>query len=254
MNKISNNDQISVTTAAGIEVLQTVAGVGGRSYAFIIDWHIRLLIVLVWILTAIVLYDMGFTGDIFKHLLGDDSQPTMIFYIAFLPPLLIYLFYHPVLEILMAGRTPGKRIAGIRIIAKNGLDASVGAILIRNIFRIIDSLPAYYILGLTVAFINRHNCRIGDIAAGTVLVYEDKTSVKDIQWLNQVDAKIMSAQQYEIAVELLDRWGSLERDVRIQLAHDLLHKLGDTIPTASSPGKLDKAIKNHLKQLTLKNK
>ena len=205
MNAIPSNDQISVTTAGGIEVLQTIAGVGGRSYAFIIDWHIRLLIVLVWFLIAIVMFDMGFTGDFFERLLGDNNKPNFIFYIAILPPLLIYFFYHPVLEILMEGRTPGKRIAGIRIIAKNGLDASAGAILIRNVFRIIDSLPAYYILGLTVAFINKYNCRIGDIAAGTVLVYEDKTSAKDINWLDNADDNKMSPQQYEIIIELLER-------------------------------------------------
>ena len=116
MNAIPSNDQISVTTAGGIEVLQTIAGVGGRSYAFIIDWHIRLLIVLVWFLIAIVMFDMGFTGDFFERLLGDNNKPNFIFYIAILPPLLIYFFYHPVLEILMEGRTPGKRIAGNRMV------------------------------------------------------------------------------------------------------------------------------------------
>jgi uncharacterized membrane protein SpoIIM required for sporulation len=88
------------------------------------------------------------------------------------PPLAVFLLYHIVLEVLMAGQTPGKRLAGVRIVAQNGATPTVGALLVRNIFRVIDSLPVLYGVGLLTSMIRADHVRIGDLAAGTLLVYD----------------------------------------------------------------------------------
>ena len=61
--------------------------------------------------------------------------------LIFLPTSLIYLLYHPLVELAMRGRTPGKRMAGVRIVNRQGGTPSSLAILIRNGFRLIDCLP-----------------------------------------------------------------------------------------------------------------
>src|SRR4029077_20735966 len=79
-------------------------------------------------------------------------------------------------EIAMRGRTPGKRIAGVHIVARGGSSPGIGALLTRNVFRIVDSFPLLYPVGLITAMITPEHVRVGDIAAGTVLVY-DRTRV-----------------------------------------------------------------------------
>jgi uncharacterized membrane protein SpoIIM required for sporulation len=92
------------------------------------------------------------------------------------PAAVIFLLYHAVLEVCMRGRTPGKRIAGLRIVARNGGAPGIAALMTRNAFRIVDSFPLVYGVGLLVAMTTRDHVRIGDIAAGTVLVYDPRTA------------------------------------------------------------------------------
>src|SRR2546421_10292875 len=72
----------------------------------------------------------------------------------------------------MRGSTPGKRMAGVRIVARDGGGPSAGALLTRNVFRLVDSLPLFYGVGLITVVLTRDNLRIGDMAAGTLLVFE----------------------------------------------------------------------------------
>jgi uncharacterized membrane protein SpoIIM required for sporulation len=90
------------------------------------------------------------------------------------PPLAIFLLYHVVLEVLTSGRTPGKRLAALRIVARDGATPNVGALLVRNVFRVIDSLPVVYGVGLVTSMIRADHVRIGDLAAGTLLVYDHR--------------------------------------------------------------------------------
>src|SRR2546430_15910805 len=63
-------------------------------------------------------------------------------------------------------------MAGVRIVARDGGAPSAGALLTRNVFRLVDSLPLCYGVGLITVVLTRDNLRIGDMAAGTLLVFE----------------------------------------------------------------------------------
>ena len=63
-------------------------------------------------------------------------------------------------------------MAGIQIVTRDGGSPGVGALLTRNVFRLVDSLPLLYGVGLLATIVTRNHVRIGDIAAGTLLVYE----------------------------------------------------------------------------------
>lgn len=144
-----------------------IAGPGGRAYAFVIDWHIRVLLAIAWWL--IVTLAVAGTAEFGAALFGGSRQTI---YFAALPAGFIYFSYHPVLEWWMTGQTPGKRMAGIRIVTRAGEPPSPAAILIRNAFRIIDSLPVLYFAGFLTTLLTAEHVRIGDLAAGTVLVYD----------------------------------------------------------------------------------
>jgi len=237
-----DNELITVNSADAMTYTLEIAGVGARSYAFVIDWHIRLLVALAWIyLAAFLFYDF----TVFSTLFEEDNASAAAAWIIFLPAALVYFFYHPVLETLMHGSTPGKRTAGVRLITLEGHTPGVGSILIRNIFRLIDSLPGVYTVGLLTVIFTRNQVRIGDIAAGTVLVYErnnGRQSLSDVaqQSLNSS----LSAENYDLLLELLERWQQLDKKQRVHLGQQFLHKIGDDL------GSDDQSrIKTHLQEL-----
>lgn len=69
------------------------------------------------------------------------------------------------------GQTVGKRVLGIRVVTTDGAPASTGKIAARTVLRIVDALPAAYLLGFVVVLATgRRRQRIGDLAAGTTVV------------------------------------------------------------------------------------
>lgn len=239
------SEHISITSAGGVEVKLDLVALGGRSYAFVMDWHIRILAALAWFLFGLLSLTGGFTLQDSKVF----SSGTSLFYVVLLPALAIYFLYHPVLELAMNGRTPGKRMAGIRIVAKDGRSASSGAILLRNVFRLIDSLPMFYVIGIMVCLFNKQHLRIGDMAAGTVLIYEEQASKKRLNMIMSGGASNeLSTQQRELIAEVLERWNELVPAKRQEMAQTLLTKLGQTMPGDSGRIK-DKELRTSLQQL-----
>lgn len=242
MEENTVNDLIYVNSADAMTSALEIAGVGARSYAFVIDWHIRLLLAILWIyLSAFLFYDLSILSTLF----AEDSESTAAAWIIFLPAAIMYFFYHPILETAMHGRTPGKRIADVRLMTLEGFTPGIGAILIRNIFRLIDSLPGVYTVGLLFAIFTRNHVRIGDIAAGTVLVYEKsagKQALSDVaqQSLNSD----LSAENFDLLLELLERWQQLGKKQRLQLGQHFLNKIGDGFRSEDH-----KQLKSHLQEL-----
>src|SRR5690625_7545503 len=79
-----------------------------------------------------------------------------------------YIFF----EYYWAGQTPGKRITGIRVIQDSGHNITLLASFIRNLMRLVDTLPIGYFLGIITIFFHSKNKRIGDIVSGTIDVHE----------------------------------------------------------------------------------
>jgi uncharacterized RDD family membrane protein YckC len=217
-------ETLRIATVTGIDLDLPIAGPGGRSYAFVIDWHIRLLVALAWFLLA----SLVLTGGL-EILDSEDAAFTLYIFGAVIPPFAIYFLYHPVLELAMGGRTPGKRIAGIRIVTVTGEIPGAGAILIRNVLRLIDSLPGVYAIGLAATMLTEQSVRIGDMAAGTLLIYdEDKTD--GFAAPNSAAVSGVGLQNVELVGELLERWPDLSPAARVDLGRRLLERIGAYMP------------------------
>jgi len=240
-------EQVTITSAGGVEVKRELAGLGGRSLAYIYDWHIRAMISVAWLYLGILII----TGSIDVEKAFDLKEFSETSYWGIGVPLIVLnILYHPALEILMNGRTPGKRMAGMRIISKEGNAASAGAILIRNVFRLIDSLPVAYGLGIIVILRSKQHLRIGDMAAGTILIYEDKGDRKRLDMVVQSDASHgISAEQRELVAELLSRWKQLTREKRQKFARQLLQKHGWVAGEFTSLNEEDQVLHNELEKL-----
>jgi uncharacterized RDD family membrane protein YckC len=204
---------LTIHTLDAIDVHVDRAGIGSRAYAFLIDWHIRFLAATTWFLLAIVVLGMDF-----------KTGATTFSFGAMLPTALIYFLYHPVLEIGMRGQTPGKRWAHLRIVTSDGGIPGTGALLVRNLFRVLDSLPSMYALGLLVMLCTKDSVRIGDLAAGTIVVY-DNPAPKGLPSEAGVHEGV-AARVAPLLEEWLERWDELDVAGRDGIARGLLHKAG----------------------------
>ena len=204
---------LTVDSVTGIDVSLAVAGPGARSYAFLIDWHVRFILAFAWYAFGALLFNGHMS-------LAVPAIPSgRWFVLVLLPAAAIYFLYHYVLELAMRGRTPGKRAAGVHLVTRDGGTPGAGALLTRNVFRLIDCLPICYGVGLVAVAVTREHLRIGDMAAGTLLVYERTVAAPPAELLAH---GALDATGMEIVQELLARWEALEPEARLALARRVL--------------------------------
>jgi uncharacterized RDD family membrane protein YckC len=213
-----DGERFTIRGATGVDLDLPIAGPGSRSYAFLIDWHIRVILALAWVVIAMLIIKGGLTWRSSSGRSGVASA----FFVA-LPALTIYFLYHPIVEIFMRGQTPGKRKAGVRIVNRDGGMPSIGAILVRNVFRLIDSLPAFYVVGLVTTFVSAQRLRIGDMAAGTLLVVDEQSIPSAFLGIRAAtDHAKVDLITMDLAAQILERWPRLAVDKRRPIARSLL--------------------------------
>lgn len=158
----------SIETPEGVELGLRLAGPVVRGYAWMIDLMIRFAAYLV----------IGSVIGIFGSL-------GMGLYLIFI--FLMEWFYPVVFELYNNGATPGKRSMGIKVVHDDGTEVNLQSSLLRNLLRSVDFLPVFYGVGLISMFFSRDFKRLGDITAGTIVVYEDKlTEASDIASMSPV--------------------------------------------------------------------
>jgi uncharacterized RDD family membrane protein YckC len=241
-----STEQHTIQGITGVDVTLPIAGPGSRSYAFIIDWHIRVLVALAWMAVALFIVggSLRFPGTVGRH------SPSVIF-LVFLLPAVIYFFYHPVLELLMRGQSPGKRMAGVRVVTVDGGSPGFAAVLIRNIFRLIDSLPALYFVGLMTTLFSAQRVRIGDMAAGTVLIIDERISSKYFERAGSAPADSnLDFPTRDLIEQLLERWPSLAVDKRDAIARSLLKKIRGAAGIGDIDTMDDRTLHGHLVALS----
>jgi uncharacterized membrane protein SpoIIM required for sporulation/uncharacterized RDD family membrane protein YckC len=157
---------LAVPSATGVDAAIVLAGPGARAMAFMVDWFLRTALSVFYMLLAslVLLGNLSFSVG--------PEESALWFLAGVVPAMAIYFLYHVILEPLMAGRTPGKRMAGLRVLSLEGQVPTTSALVIRNVFRLVDSMPVGYVLGLLFVLFGKRHLRLGDIAAGTVLAVE----------------------------------------------------------------------------------
>ena len=144
-------DRLAIATPEGVEVELTLAGIGSRFIAGAIDFTIQLVTI---VALAVILDQAGAAG------LALLSSLTFA----------LIFFYDVLFEVLGRGKTPGKRLTGLRVVRSGGRPITLVRSALRNILRLVDILPGFYAVGMTAIFITPRNQRLGDLAAGTHVV------------------------------------------------------------------------------------
>jgi uncharacterized RDD family membrane protein YckC len=155
-------DQLNIDTPELVDIELPLAGIGSRFIAILVDY-------LIW---GFVIFILGVTAAIIipaLHFFGGISANWAIG-IAVLIVFLLQWGYFALFEAFGNGRTPGKRVAKIRVIHQSGRGVNFVEALARNLVRFVDGLPSFYALGVVVIFLSRRNQRLGDMVAGTLVV------------------------------------------------------------------------------------
>ena len=144
----------SVATPEGVELELRLAGPVSRAYAWVIDFILRLVVLFV---SWLILLPLG--G------IGAGAMLILAFLLEWLVP--------AACEVRFEGATPGKKLMDLQVVHDDGTPVTWGPALVRNLLRAVDFLPLFYGIGLISILLNRDFKRLGDLVAGTVVVYRE---------------------------------------------------------------------------------
>ena len=155
-------DQISIDTPELVAIEMPLAGIGSRFIALLVDY-------LIWGAGMALVYFLAFlllpALYIFNRISAQWAEAIVIF--------VFFLFnwgYFTLFEAFWNGCTPGKRVARIRVIQRSGRSIGLVESMARNLVRYVDQLPFFYAVGVITMFVTRQHQRLGDLAAGTLVV------------------------------------------------------------------------------------
>ena len=146
---------VRIHTPEGVMFSLPLAGPVSRLLALTVDGAV--------IIAAVM--TISTAGSSLAPLLGDFLNASLVVLYF-----LVMTGYGVALEWFWNGRTLGKRVVGLRVADARGLRLTFSQVLVRNLLRAIDSLPLFYLVGGTVCVLNSRLQRLGDLAAGTIVV------------------------------------------------------------------------------------
>jgi uncharacterized RDD family membrane protein YckC len=150
---------------------------------------------------------------------------------------ILYYAYFAVFEITWNGQTPGKRLVGLRVIHASGRPVSAWEAILRNVVRIADQMPAIYAIGIVSVFLTERSQRLGDLAAGTVVVHERLVQAafetpgpaKIAEPLTHYGATQLTAEEIAVIELFFRRRGQLDGYARIRTAHQIARRVRDRL-------------------------
>ena len=211
---------LTISTPEGVEFSLRLAGPVTRFLAWAVD--LGTVVAIISILNVI----LGILGVISRDLAMAANM------IAFF---VVSSGYGILTEWYWQGQTLGKKLLQLRVMDEQGLRLQFSQIVIRNLLRFIDSLPALYLVGGLVCLFNKRAQRLGDFAANTIVVWTPRVSEPDINQL--LEGKYNSFREYphlearlrqhitpaeaQVAVQSIMRRDDLDPQARVELFREL---------------------------------
>lgn len=191
---------LTIRTPEGIVFPMTIAGPIARFVALVIDQ------------VVIGLLSM-FVNAVVKTLSSISFDLAMAGYT--ITAFLMSLGYPIVFEWYWRGQTVGKKVMHLQVIDEQGLRLRFSQVVIRNLLRLVDMLPALYLLGGAACFASAHGQRLGDLAANTIVVYHPSLSEPDLDQVMSGKYNSFRDQSY-LAARLRQRSLPTEADIALR--------------------------------------
>ncbi len=231
-----------IETPENVELQRRLAGIGSRFIAGLLD---NLLIALMYLVLFILLLVIGIN---FTDVGISSTSEIWLFAILIIIAFAIYWGYFVLFEMWTNGQSPGKKYVKIRVVQVEGGGISFSSIAIRNLLRAVDAIGFYAIAGI-VMFITKKVQRLGDLAAGTVVVseelpnyssrYDKKKQILDNEAITSValEATGLKPEEYRLLHNYWLRRKDLNIEARRQLLPQLirpiLNRMGHSLPHES---------------------
>ena len=207
-----------VEIPGGIKLEAQVVGPIPRFFALAIDLAIRGALFFLLSLAMIPAFAIGAAE------LGGGIYLVLLF--------LVEWFYPVLFEVLWRGQTPGKRALGISVINDDLTPVTLGPSLVRNLLRVVDFLPVFYLAGLVTMLSNRRFQRLGDLAAGTLVISVRESArpsaIEDVRPL--APATSLSRAEQSAIIDYLHRSRQLSEPRQRELAsllEGITHEAGE---------------------------
>ena len=206
----------SVETPESVAFAYELAGLGSRGVAFALD---MLLLLAIWIgeagLAALVWLAVVAASGV-----SGDTAALWIAGIGIVVAFATLWAYFVIGEVARNGRTWGKSRMGLRVVRDDG--SRVGALdsVIRNLLRVVDMLPGNYAVGMVCILLNSKNKRVGDMAAGTVVVRDSRELELHFDGGEE-------SRQVTLAKDFLARRPGLSPGARVQVGTAVLQAFGE---------------------------
>jgi uncharacterized RDD family membrane protein YckC len=213
-----------ISTPENVDLHLELAGMGNRVYACLVDTVLSyVLMMLVGIGCLLLVVLLG------KLPMANMMRTGLTYSVVGLTILLefaILFGYFIFFEGMWQGQSPGKRLAQIRVIEQNGQPVGWASVFIRNLVRVVDTGGA--LIGLLVMVVDKNERRLGDLAAGT-LVIRERTSARSagidpqkmLESSRMMDVGRLTPREYDVLSSFLERRGKLSASQRPLLAKKL---------------------------------
>ncbi|MBN1458773.1 MAG: RDD family protein [Armatimonadetes bacterium] len=231
---MDSDDIKTVITPEQVAVTYRLAGIGTRFAAVLVDTIIHVLL-LAALLLGLSMVSTG-VGEFLGWLeLGGSSW---LFALALLIVFAVFWGYFIFWETVWTGQTPGKKLTGIRVMRDTGHPIDFRAAFVRNILRYVDFLPGGYGVGTVVMFLSRDSKRLGDYAAGTIVVMSAPVTPEVATGEQPIDSRYallgdpallnlraLTREQLSVIDRFLERRESLPEHARAHLARQVAEPL-----------------------------
>jgi uncharacterized RDD family membrane protein YckC len=213
--------RLEVETPDHVVLRYDLAGGGNRGFAAVVDF----------VIASLVFAGAGYASSLIVGRLGDAG--VQLLGVIGLLTFFVAWSYFVLLEWLWQGQTVGKRLYGLRVIRDDGAPAGFVAVLIRNLIRIVDFLPAFYGLGLLMVIGTSRSQRLGDLAAGTYVVraprpqldYFSLRTMTPVAAGAAVETRGLPGEAQRLVREFVAREGKLAPADRLRVARQIADRV-----------------------------
>lgn len=242
---MNSSDYQEFETPENVVVRYPLAGMGTRFLAWFVD------IIIVWVALIVLLIILlfgsaglsNFAEDVLKNIenFNENNIKNIPFYVMGVFTLIAGLgsfIYFGFFELLMKGQTPGKRYCKIRVVNAQGFSLNPGSVLIRNIFRVIEHYPLFWITPV----ISKRSQRFGDMVARTLVVKDNVNKMDNMKeqllkrdpaervfsFSNSVLQKVKK-EDVQTVETLLKRWSGIKKDQREILSAKICRAIAEKL-------------------------
>jgi uncharacterized RDD family membrane protein YckC len=236
-------NRITLQTPESVELEFTLAGIGNRAYALLIDYLVWGLILIGFLITWLI-FSTQLADAIGISVGGTEQVSLWLQAIQILISFFIYVGYFVFFEALWQGQTPGKRYVKIRVIRDDGRPAGLQQATLRALLRPVDDT---FFLGVFLIALGKREKRLGDWVAGTLVIQEERpiasasfpvseqaqALANELQM--EADLSRLLPEDFAVIREYLQRSGAMTTQAKAELSRELAHQVKEVIALEKLP-------------------